>query len=168
MSIETQTWLPIPGWEGLYEVSRHGQVKSLPRHRVSGRILRPSEAGGGYRKVQLIHGGRIEHRYVHDLVLTAFVGPRPAGMEGAHENGKRDDNQLLNLRWDTRPGNHADKIRHGTMCQGESHGRRKLTSDAVRNIRQAAGTCAEIGRQFGVGPMQVSRIKTGKNWGSLT
>lgn len=163
-----EEWRSIPGFEGAYEVSNLGRVKSLPRHRVSGRILKTSEAGKGYRKVQLVHKEKIEHRYVHDLVLEAFVGPRPEGQEASHWNGVRWDNRLSNVRWDTRSGNHDDKRRHGTMCQGETHGRRKLSARDVIAIRAAAGTCREIGLQFGVGPMQIHRIKSGKNWSSLS
>ena len=86
----SERWLPVPGFEGLYEVSDEGRVRCLPRHRVRGGVLRPSAAGKGYLKVQLVHKQRHAHRYVHELVLTTFVGPRPPGMEVAHGNGKRD------------------------------------------------------------------------------
>ncbi len=160
----SERWLPVVGWVGLYEVSDLGRVRCLRRHRVCERILRPSAAGVGYRKVQLSNKGRHEHRYVHDLVLSAFVGPRPPGLEAAHGNGKRDDNRLLNLRWDTRAGNHSDKHHHGTMCRGDTHGRAKLTSAQVIAIRAALGTCREVGERFSVSQAQVSRIRRGKNW----
>lgn len=164
----TERWRPIAGFEGLYFVSDLGRVRSERRYRVSGRIMTPSEAGKGYRKVALCRRGeKPVHRYVHELVLEAFVGPRPASMDAAHNNGQRDDNNLTNLRWDSRAGNHADKIAHGTMCQGETHGRRKLTAQEVIAIRASNGTLCEIGDRFGVGPMQVRRIKTRENWGSL-
>lgn len=162
-----ERWLPIPGFEGLYEVSDEGRVRCLPRHRVRGGVMRPSLAGKGYRKVQLVHKKRHEHRYVHDLVLTAFVGPRPSGMEAAHGNGKRDDNRLVNLRWDTRSGNFADKAKHGTATVGERHGRRKLNAEDVLAIRDAVGPRAEIAKRYGIGLVHVYRIKSRKNWSHL-
>lgn len=164
----TERWRIIAGFEGLYYVSDLGRVRSVRRYKTPERILVPSRAGKGYCKVCLCRRGeKYIHRYVHELVLEAFVGPRPDGMEAAHNNGRRDDNKLTNLRWDTRAGNHADKIEHGTMCQGETHGRRKLTAPQVITIRASQGTLREIGDKFGVGPMQVHRIKTRENWGSL-
>lgn len=164
-----ERWLPVVGFEGLYCVSDLGRIRSERRFRVSGRILTPSAAGKGYRKVTLCRRHeKYIHRYVHKIVLEAFVGQQPAGMEAAHNNGQRDDNRLINLRWDTRAGNFADKIIHGTACEGERHGRRKLNAADVLAIRSSSGTLREIGDLFGVGPMQIHRIKTRENWGSLT
>lgn len=160
----TERWAAIPGWEGLYEVSDFGQVRCLKRHRVCARVLTPSAAGLGYRKVQLVHHERREHRYVHELVLTTFVGPRPEKQECAHGNGQRDDNRLVNLRWDTRSGNHADKNAHGTACVGERHGRRKLSLAQVVQIRAAQEPPKVLAQRFGVGLAQISRIRSGGNW----
>lgn len=165
--MDDEIWRPVVGFEGLYEVSDMGRVKCLRRHRVREHVLSPSSAGRGYRKVQLCDKSRREHRYVHDLVLTAFSRPRPPGMECAHRNGKRDDNRLCNLRWDTRSGNHADKLAHGTAWLGEKHAQAKLTNAQVVAIRAAEGTCRAIGNAFGISPMQVSRIKRRKNWGHI-
>lgn len=163
----SEEWRPVVGFEGAYSVSNLGRVKSHRRYRVAERIMRPSASGKGYRTVFLRFNELRDRRFVHEMVLEAFVGPRPPGMEVAHGNGVRDDNRLENLRWDTRSGNFSDKTRHGTATVGDRHGRRKLTSQEALLIRAAAGTCKEIGDKFGVGPMQVSRIKNRKNWGCL-
>ncbi len=164
----TEQWLPIAGFEGLYFVSDLGRVRSERRYRAHGGIMSPGVSGKGYRSVFLSRRGETPvRRYVHALVLTAFVGSRPTGMEAAHNNGNREDNRLINLRWDTRAGNFADKIAHGTATIGERHGRRKLSAEDVAAIRSSEGTLRTIGERFGVGQMQIHRIKTGKNWGSL-
>lgn len=160
-----EEWKDIKGYEGLYSVSADGHVWSCH----SGRVIKGSAAGKGYRKVVL--AGRSEnpaHRYVHEIVLETFIGPRPKGMEACHCNGKRDDNRAANLRWDTRTNNHADKIAHGTHCAGEKHYASKLTPDDVRAIRAAGGTLRSIGDRFGVGPMQIHRIKNRQNWSHLS
>lgn len=171
-----ERWRSISGFDGLYEVSDMGRVRSLDRKvkrgdqylTVRGRVMTPSMAGKGYRKVTLCRDGKQTHRYMHALVLETFVGPAPAGMEGAHGNGRRDDNRLTNLRWDTRSGNFADKIIHGTATSGERHGRRKLCAADVRQIRRASGNQNIIAARFGISRSQVYRIKMGLNWGALS
>lgn len=114
-----EVWTPVPGWEGLYEVSDHGAVRSLDRvdrfgRYFHGQTLSADTIKGGYKRVTMASGSRRERRQIHHLVLEAFVGPRPMGMEGCHGNGHPDDNRLANLRWDTRPENARDTVRHGT------------------------------------------------------
>ncbi|MCV7100052.1 NUMOD4 motif-containing HNH endonuclease [Mycobacterium palustre] len=120
-----ERWLSIPGWEGFYEVSDLGRVRSVDRvivHPISGpsalkgRILKQSPTSdGGHLVVTLVDsiGGRRRVAKVHHLVLEAFVGPRPHGMESCHRNDIGTDNSLTNLRWDTRSSNVRDQIRNG-------------------------------------------------------
>lgn len=119
-----ETWLPIPGWEGFYEVSDLGRVRSVDRVIVRntgspqtwrGRILfQGSHAYDGRHSVSLYAEGRRETHRVAPLVLQAFVGPRPEGMFCCHRNGDCTNDRLSNLRWDTPSGNELDKRRHGT------------------------------------------------------
>lgn len=115
-------WLPVRGYEGVYEVSDSGQVRSLPREvwhpvskttRLPGRELKPVKHSNGYRQVTLWRAGIWEHRYIHRMVLDAFVGERPE-LEACHINGVPDDNRLENLCWGTRSDNIRDAVRHGT------------------------------------------------------
>lgn len=119
-----EQWRPVVGYEGLYEVSDHGRVRSLDRITRTGngdRLYRSRFLEGyislGYRRVALTRGGKSVHYLVHRLVLEAFVGPCPDGMEGCHNNGDRADARLSNLRWDTRLANIRDKFEHGTDWQ---------------------------------------------------
>lgn len=163
-----EQWRQVVGFEGLYAVSSYGRIRSLPRFKAHGGIMTTSLSGRGYRKVTLCRRGeKYVHKFVHQIVLEAFVGSRPHRMEAAHNNGVRDDNRLSNLRWDTRVENFRDKRKHGTHCCGETHGRRKLSEKQVKQIRKCKGTLKEIGDRFGIGPMQVHRIKTKKNWSHL-
>lgn len=122
----SERWLPIPGWEGYYEVSDLGRVKSCARS-VPGRpgrminrrerILTPMVSRDGYLCVALCRDNVRHHTRVHRAVLLAFVGPCPDGMEGCHGDGDSRNNALTNLRWDTRSANTYDKVAHGTHPQ---------------------------------------------------
>lgn len=118
-----EQWLPVVGYVGWYEVSDHGNVRSLPRliegawgpQRLSGRAMKPTRGNSsGHLRVALSRNGITEHVWVHRLVLGAFVGPCPAGMETCHANGIPFDNRLANLRWDSRSANSKDSVRHRT------------------------------------------------------
>ena len=115
----TENWLPVVGYEGFYEVSDLGRVRSLSRlrrngRRMVGRMLKPTPDRHGYPYV-LLHVDRIpKRRAVHRLVLQAFVGEAPEGMQACHNDGDSGNPKLTNLRWDTRSNNSRDSLRHGT------------------------------------------------------
>ena len=115
----TEMWRPIPGYEGHYEVSNHGRVRSIdyidPRGVFwRGRILKQAvQKIGGYPYVGLRKDGKVHTKRVHALVALAFIGPRPERMEVCHGNGNPADNRLSNLRYDTRSANSIDRTRHG-------------------------------------------------------
>jgi hypothetical protein len=96
-----------------YEVSNLGRVRG-PRG-----VMKPYDVNRRepYQYVRL-HG---RNRRVHHLVLEAFIGPRPEGMETRHIDRNPRNNVLSNLRWGTKLENAADKHRHGTMLRGERH-----------------------------------------------
>lgn len=118
-----EEWRPVPGFEGAYEVSDRGRVRSLDRivtdksgikQRRQGRILALTADRGGYLSVRL---GRAKTVKVHRLVLGAFVGPAPEGQECCHNDGNPANNHLGNLRWGSRSENALDRVRHGTHHQ---------------------------------------------------
>lgn len=140
-----ESWLPVVGYEGLYEVSDLGQVRSLDRTDCRGKsctgVLLVPMSWGDYLWVRLSRNGRRQARHVHRLVLEAFIGPCPEGMEACHGPGGSLDNSLANLRWDTHAANMEDQRQHGTKALGEGHGNAKLTDVEVDEIRRrvAAG-----------------------------
>lgn len=109
-----ETWNTIAGYEGDYEVSDRGRVRSLPGYNRAGGFLKPRPTQDGHLRVDLSRGNRAKSMYVHRLVLIAFVGPCPEGMEGCHFDGNPSNNVVSNLRWDTRSANILDAVRHGT------------------------------------------------------
>ncbi|WP_301121090.1 NUMOD4 motif-containing HNH endonuclease [Mycolicibacterium fortuitum] len=112
--LDGEIWEPIPGYEELYAVSNHGRVKSLDKFGRRPRILRQNVKHHGYRTVCLYQHSRQRRFMIHRLVLEAFVGPCPDGMECCHNDGNTSNNHLSNLYWGTRIDNAQDRIRHGT------------------------------------------------------
>lgn len=110
-----ETWKPVLGYEGLYEVSDLGRVRSLPRtatrrngtsYRVRGGMLHPtSSREDGRPSVVLANSGHYLPARVHRLVFEAFNGPTPPGYEVDHANGDAADNRLVNLRLATKSQN---------------------------------------------------------------
>lgn len=128
--MKIEEWRAVVGFEGSYEVSDLGRVRSLDRvemferviwqtgarcvvpRRRKGTVLIPEKVkGSGYLRVSLGKGNKV---YVHTIVLTAFTGPAPEGCECLHGDGDRTNNSDINLRWGTRLENVQDAVNHGT------------------------------------------------------
>lgn len=127
----------------------------------------------GYYRVCLYVAGRKRQVFVQELVLEAFIGPRPPGMEACHDDNDPSNNRLTNLRWDTHRNNMADKRRHGTHQIGEKHPRARLTEDAVREIRasyifgrssEATEAKSRLTAKFGLSADTLSGIAHGHSW----
>jgi NUMOD4 motif-containing protein/HNH endonuclease len=117
-----ERWLPVVQYEGFYEVSDLGRIRSIDRVvrrgtgllRLRGRVRARQMVANGRYIVQLYANGVHDNRYIAQLVLEAFVGPPPGAAECCHNNGDNTDNRLVNLRWDTHSANMLDKQLHGT------------------------------------------------------
>jgi hypothetical protein len=169
----SEQWRPVPGYEGLYAVSDMGRVKSLEKHtRTNGpalqhrpeRLLSPITDWTGYNYQNLSKDGTAKKIAVHTLVLLAFVGPRPDGMQCCHNNGERKDNRLCNLRWDTVAENAADRHAHGTSAIGERSAKAKLTDEMVRWIFESSQSSLAVAHAINVAGSTVRAVRLGQNW----
>ena len=125
-----ERWLPVVGWEGYYEVSSEGNVRSADRvvnHQHSGyltlrgRLLTQSVNIHGRKYVRLTRDAKSSSFLVHRLVAFAFVGQPPkADMEVCHNDGDETNNRFENLRWDTHRENMRDMVKHGRNCAGKT------------------------------------------------
>ena len=113
-----EIWLDALGFEGIYQVSNLGQVKSMKFGRE---LLLKSRPTGPYGYLGMTLYKRIKHKHtkkydrkIHLLVLEAFVGPRPEGLVGCHNDGDVTNNTLENLRWDTQANNIQDSVNQKT------------------------------------------------------
>lgn len=174
-----ERWRIINGSDGQYSVSNRGRVRSntytIMQKRLGkehprtfpGQMLKPWPLLGYYWQVEVKIWGRVVRRCVHTLVLEAFVGECPAGMECCHEDGNGFNNRLHNLRWGTCGSNQADRRLHGTDSGGERSASAILTWKLVDKIRalkakgmQQRAICKRYGLKEGV----VSAVCRRVNW----
>jgi hypothetical protein len=171
-----EEWRPIAGYEGRYEVSDRGRIKSLTGlHGIRRDLIMKLYADKpyGYLRVRLKQRG-IGHTFlVHQLVLIAFVGPRPAGMVSRHLDGNNIRNTPDNLVWGTQLENVHDSMAHGTFRVapkrlGIAHHSTKLNEDQVLEIFSSTETTYVLAKRFNVKRGSISAIKKGKSWKWLT
>jgi len=169
-----ELWKDVTGYEGRYQVSDCGSVRSLPRPwRKQLLILKPGRDTDGYQQVALHKNGKRVTRKVHQLVLETFGATRLSKDDVTrHLDGNKDTNRIDNLKWGSVAENATDAVQHGTSpgfgsC-GENNGQSKLTSDDVRRIRQLLRTGKyeqqKLASLFGVSKQTITFIKQGKTW----
>ena len=178
-----EIWKPVVGFEGLYEVSNRGRVKSILREvrykfrgkifimKFEGKLLRIVKRARRYNSyvgVTLSKNGRPYQRFIHRLVLEAFNGRCPKGYECRHLDGDATNNNEENLKWGTRRENKADMIRHGRSANGARHGMAKLSNAKVKSIRRSVAKKIELAKRFGVDRMTIWRIQSGRSWNAPT
>lgn len=118
MSSREPVWRVIPGFS-MYEVSDQGQLRSWRNGKygraAAPRLMKLPLDYHGYPATNLRGDDGLRHTFrIHRLVLLAFRGPRPPGMDSRHANGDPTDNRLSNLNYSTRSRNMRDRVRHGT------------------------------------------------------
>jgi hypothetical protein len=118
----SEEWRDVLGYEGVYHVSNHGQVKRVLQSRgTRPGLLKPTvHPRNGYRTVMLWNQNRSQRFTVHRLVALAFLGQPDEGLEVCHRDDNPSNNHVSNLRWDTHSENHLDITRNGnrpTVCR---------------------------------------------------
>ncbi len=154
-AVDGEKWVPVPGWEGLYEVSNLGRARSLDRlssdgsRRLRGTVLKASIASHGYPTVTLWRDGSRQTFTVHALVARVFLGECPSGEEVRHLDGDRRNPALGNLAYGSRSQNVLDAVDHGTHFQAaKTHcptGHEYTTENTYRGPRgRHCRTCAAL------------------------
>lgn len=167
-----ERWLPVVGFEGIYSVSDQGRIRSEartaagPRGSIRERILKQYHRPGGYPSVSLNSLGRLYVKSVHILVLSAFSGQRPPGMDGCHNDDNAANNSLSNLRWDSRKNNIADVVKRGVRGGGELSANSKLSNAQASEIRTSPLSGVELARKFNVVPGVITNIRLGRTYQS--
>lgn len=174
-----EIWKDIRGYEGMYQVSSHGRVRSLSRKSTSkrhgkrveislkGRILKSVLGKKGYTQVTLHKDGSSKTFGIHCLVAAAFIGERPPGFDVCHKNGVRSSNKSSNLRYGTRAENKSDELTHGTRLRGEKHLQSKLSEKDVVSIRkrlEGGEKQCVLAREFSVTKSTINKIHLRVTW----
>ena len=156
-----EQWKNVVGFEGLYEVSNHGNIRSIKTNKIKNPTINKKD---NRPFLNLWKENKQKIMRPHKMVLEAFVGKCPEGMECCHNDGNSFNNHLDNLRWDTHKSNIHDRIKHGTSNRGERCGASKLTLEQVRAIRKDNRLQRLIASDYGIAESMVSRIKNGVRW----
>lgn len=154
---DSEEWRDIPGFEGRYQVSNHGRVKSLLG---KGRVLKPGTTTNGHQIIGMTpEGQKARYFYIHRIVATVFIGAIPDGMFINHIDGNPKNNDPRNLEFIT----HSRNIEHGYRLHGKKiNGRKaKLVVDLINQTNKSLTEIAEI---VGVTRMNIYFILQGRIW----
>lgn len=165
-----EIWLPISGYEGFYEISHFGRVRSYKKYAgINVRYMNFTD--DGHRLLVTLHNnnGKRKQYKVHHLVLSNFNCQKPEGMNTCHNDGDYTNNYIGNLRWDTSSSNMQDAIKHGKrqFNRGENSGQAKLKStdvSLIRNLLSTGETKSFIANQFNVARSTIINISQRKTW----
>lgn len=180
MQSTPESWKPVVGYEGLYEVSDHGRVRSLNRTvqttrgpwRYRGKEIALCEDRKRYLWVSLYRpGASPKVGKAHRLVAEAFIGPCPPGNILCHSDGDVQNNHVRNLRWDTPQSNSADMIAAGNSTRGQKAHNVVLTEAIVREARvrwiPRKVSAAMLAREYGVNEGTLKSALRRQSWAWL-
>ena len=167
-----EVWLAVPGYEGFYEVSDHGRVRSFHNfgHELKRepKMMNPTKERYGYLQLTLCKNAVHEQIKVHQIVARAFMPQEQSGMQIDHINGDKTDNRLVNLEWVTPKENTIRSVATGLKPAGERHVMHKLTQAEVNKIRRLYKTGdyshRKLGKMFGISHCVAGKIIRNEMW----
>jgi hypothetical protein len=170
-----EIWKPVKNYEGLYDVSNFGRVKSLTKKRLGGRyncpmlykerILSPGKNAQGYFKLDLCKNGKKKTCRVNRLVAAAFIGE--SALECNHIDGNKENNRVSNLEYCSCSENHKHAYKIGLMDRrGEKHHLAKLDNAMIANIRENRYglTAKELAACFNMCTATIYNVLRCKSW----
>lgn len=173
-----ESWRPVKGYEGLYEISNRGRVKSLKRIVKRGNhtlqipetILKIHINRWGYPHCSLNKNGKSKTHTIHRLVASAFIDKSHEGLEVNHIDGNKENNSVENLEWVTRTENIRHAFSNNLMVRhkGYKNGSAILDDEKVKEIKrhilEGKMYSREIARKYGVSLTCITHIKTNNTW----
>lgn len=168
-----EIWKDIPGYEGLYQASRSGKIRSMSRRldyrtgsrMIDGRILRPALSKEGYLRVCLCREGEEKNGKVHRLICLTFL-PNPENKPHVnHKDGNKLNNHVDNLEWCTASYNQRHAFAKGLAKPNYSG--RKIDYETAEIIRKRCAngeTKSVLGKEFGLSKGHIWFIVSGFCW----
>lgn len=162
--------MDINGYEGMYEISNMGRLRSYYKGKwpqVEPTILDCGLNYKGYRRARLVKNGRSRSLRISRMVLEVFSGPCPKGMQCAHLDGNRTNDVITNLKWVTPKENQSHRFSHGTAIYGERCHLSKLKDKEVIEIKKRlllGERGCDLAVEFGMSRPAMSSIKNGRSW----
>ena len=178
--LEGEIWRWIRGYEGLYQISNFGRVKSFPRKGSRGTkttgflIMKPLITRSGYLYVSLKNKGAMQRFKLHRLVSQAFIENPENKQTVNHKDGNKFNNYVDNLEWATQDENNQHAIDTGLQKSGANRNTAKLTNEQVKYIREnyiprdSEFGGAALARKFNVKSSTVQNVIHGKNYKNVT
>lgn len=176
-----ETWLPVVGYEGLYEVSSLGMVRSLdrvescPDGKIGGRRLKGTmkklwRNRLGYFLVKICKNGKVTSICVHRLVAQSFIPNLESKPHVNHIDFNPSNNKASNLEWVTPLENRAHTVRHGRAVgpKGERAFNAKLTDKQALHIFNSQVSIESLAKKYNITTEAVRRIKRGAGWNHVT
>lgn len=173
---EIESWLPVPGYEELYEISSIGRLrrKSASKMAPAGYVMKCRLDIHGYPKYGLSKNRIYWTVKAHRLVAIAFLGPPPfPGAQVAHFDGNKQNNSVSNLRWATPSENAADNKRLGVARgahRGAKHHLARLSVETVIRLRcyvEFGSSIVDAAKAFGLHKITAYDAIVGKTWSHI-
>ena len=184
-----EVWKDIIGYEGLYQVSNFGNVKSLdrevaPNNRApycrKGKICKQSKSNLGYMTVGFTVNNVKVNKYVHRLVAETFITNWSNHPQVNHVDCDKTNNRMYNLEWCTNSENHIHATKNGlnklhlhrVAYSGEKNGRSLLTKEQVLEIKQKyipyKYSAKKLSKEYNVSESCITHILNNTSWKKIS
>lgn len=167
--MSNENWKWVIGFEGLYEVSDMGRVKSykgmgrMPKLQITPRLIKPCKDGRGYYNFSVRNGSKYMVLYIHIEAAKSFI-PNPNNLKFVrHLNDIKSDNAISNLAWGNHSDNMQDAIRNKVNPTKHYFG-----DGLILFMYNAPYSACSIARRYNVSPSMVTKIRTGRAYAWLT
>lgn len=160
-----EEWRTIPGWED-YEASDFGRVRRTLASNAgpAGRLLKQSSNKDGYMVVNITKDKRAYRKFVHVLVMLAFVGPKSSTQEVLHGDDVGAHNRLSNLSYGSRQRNMEDCAKKGRIASTKAT---KELVTKIRRLHSEGQSQRSLSKQFSLGYATVGNIIHWRTWKHL-